>query len=181
MPLSTDTITTDNINDTLESLATTYNTGIEWGGDQEDPFTPANFSPASNTSPAYTDAASPPLDSSISSGTITASTILTVFRSYASALSQIRKVRLVKYYNDNGTQTTSSDETKVTLLKPAYGVDMEDIVLKAPSSGAQINASNLNGFVLNLDNAISANRDDTVTFEEYYCHSSCHSSCHGSI
>lgn len=181
MPLSTETITTDNINDSLEALATTYNTGIEWGGDQGDPFSPANFSPAATISPAYTDAASPPLDSTITAGVITAGTILEVFRSYASSLSQIRKVRLIKYYNDNGTYGTTSDITKVTLLTPTYGVGMQDIVLSAPAEGAQINAANLNAFVLNLDNAISTNRNDTVTIEEYYCHSSCHSSCHGSI
>ena len=175
MTTSGTNITTDNINDSLEALATTYNKDVTWIAED---FTPANFDPASTTNPVVD---SIELDATISSGNISASIIKDVFKTYASNLSRIRKVRRIVYYNDNGTQNVTSDVTDLARMTSDYGISSTEDRNYQPESSSTINASNLDSFVEELSKAISANREDTVTLSEYYCHSSCHSSCHGSI
>ena len=50
-----------------------------------------------------------------------------------------------------------------------------------PSSGTNVDASDLDDFVTSLSTAINNHRTTTVLIEEFYCHSNCHGSCHGSL
>jgi hypothetical protein len=115
----------------------------------------------------------------ISDTNVTASTITTLFRDYASLLSRIRSVRLLKWYQIQGDPraSLSSDETNITNLNNDYRADMTG----GPVSGNVVDASDLDDFLGALSTAINNNRTSTVTIEEFYCHSNCHGSCHGSL
>jgi hypothetical protein len=187
-------ITKANIVSSFKTMRDTYNTGIVWHSGSS-PFTPAQENtynnvvndrdePASGTSSGF---ALGNIEDNISDSNVTASTIVTQFRNYASALSRIRKARLIKYYsttfpaNARAESQVNSDQTEVTSLAEKYATSMADVGVSNVSSAQLISGANINQFVTNLSNAINAARNDTLTFKEYYCHSSCHSSCHGSI
>jgi len=171
MTTAGDSITKANIVASMAALSSTYNTGIVWGTHSQ-PFqtdiTGGNASGYSQT-----------LEADISDTNITASTITTNFRAYATLLSRIRSVRLVKYFQIQGDvrAQVNSDETNITNLNNAYRVDMTG----GPASDNIIDASDLDDFVSALSTAINNNRTSTVTIEEFYCHSNCHGSCHGSL
>ena len=171
MTTAGDSITKANIVASMAALSSTYNTGIVWGTHSQ-PFqtdiTGGNASGYSQT-----------LEADISDTNITASTITTNFRAYATLLSRIRSVRLVKYFQIQGDARAqvNSDETNITNLNNAYRVDMTG----GPASDNIIDASDLDDFVSALSTAINNNRTSTVTIEEFYCHSNCHGSCHGSL
>ena len=74
-----------------------------------------------------------------------------------------------------------SDETNITNLKADYAADMSATGSSIPSSGTNVDASDLDDFVTSLSTAINTHRTNTVLIEEFYCHSNCHGSCHGSI
>jgi len=166
-------ITKSNIVATMESVRNTYNGGIVW---------------ASNNQPFQTDItggdtsgyATGSFTADISDTNVTASTIVSNFRGYATLLSRIRNVRLLKYYQIQGDPAArlDYDSTNMTNLNSSYAADMTSYGF---STGDSINASDLDQFVGNLAGAISGNRSNTVTVTEYYCHSNCHSNCHGSI
>jgi hypothetical protein len=180
MTTAGDSITKANIVASMAALSGTYNTGIVWGTHSQ-PFqtdiTGGNASGYSQT-----------LEADISDTNVTASTIVTNFRAYATLLSRIRKVRLLKYYQIQGNVRAqlNSDETNITNLQDSYkaaipgGLDWVNAGTQ-PISDATITASGLDAFVNNLSTVINNNRTDTVTIEEFYCHSNCHGSCHGSI
>jgi len=171
MTTAGDSITKANIVASMAALSSTYNTGIVWGTHSQ-PFqtdiTGGNASGYSQT-----------LEADISDTNITASTITTNFRAYATLLSRIRSVRLLKYYQIQGDvrAQVNSDETNITNLNNDYRVDMTG----GPASENVIDASDLDDFVSALSTAINNNRTSTVTVEEFYCHSNCHGSCHGSL
>jgi hypothetical protein len=171
MTTAGDSITKANIVASMAALSSTYNTGIVWGTHSQ-PFqtdiTGGNASGYSQT-----------LEADISDTNITASTITTNFRAYATLLSRIRSVRLVKYFQIQGDvrAQVNSDETNITNLNNDYRVDMTG----GPASDNIIDASDLDDFVSALSTAINNNRTSTVTIEEFYCHSNCHGSCHGSL
>ena len=171
MTTAGDSITKANIVASMAALSSTYNTGIVWGTHSQ-PFqtdiTGGNASGYSQT-----------LEADIPDTNITASTITTNFRAYAVLLSRIRSVRLLKYYQIQGDvrAQVNSDQTNITNLQDSYKKDMTG----GPASDNIIDASDLDDFVSALSTAINNNRTDTVTIEEFYCHSNCHGSCHGSI
>jgi hypothetical protein len=171
MTTAGDSITKANIVASMAALSSTYNTGIVWGTHSQ-PFqtdiTGGNASGYSQT-----------LEADISDTNITASTITTNFRAYATLLSRIRNVRLLKWYQVQGDprNTLNYDATNITNLNNAYRVDMTG----GPASENVIDASDLDDFVNALSTAINNNRTSTVTIEEFYCHSNCHGSCHGSL
>jgi hypothetical protein len=179
------TITKANIVEQFKTIRDTYNAGIVWHTGNN-PFTPSsnggnnyggNVSPLGGNASGY---ATGSIENNISDSDIVASTIVTQFRDYAKALSRIRRVRLLKYYNTNGSQSLTYDQTNITNLNSNYQALM-DVNVSNVTAGETISASNLDTFVSNLSTAINTNRTTTVTLIEYYCHSSCHSSCHGSI
>jgi hypothetical protein len=171
MTTAGDSITKANIVASMAALSSTYNTGIVWGTHSQ-PFqtdiTGGNASGYSQT-----------LEADISDTNVTASTITTNFRAYATLLSRIRSVRLLKYYQIQGDvrAQVNSDQTNITNLNNDYRVDMTG----GPASENVIDASDLDDFVSALSTAINNNRTSTVTVEEFYCHSNCHGSCHGSL
>ena len=115
---------------------------------------------------------------------ITASTLVTNFRGYATLLSRIRSVRLLKWYQIQGDvrNRLDYDQTNMTNLKSDYAADMSSVGAGTlPASGNTVTASDLDTFVSSLQTAIQNNRTNTVLVEEFYCHSNCHGSCHGSL
>jgi hypothetical protein len=178
-------ITKSNITASMAALASTYNSDIVWHTGN-DPFTPSitnNYgsgnSPLGGDSSGY----SQTLASDISDTNITASTITANFRAYATLLSRIRSVRLLKWFQIQGDIRARNDydNTNITNLNSGYAADMSTVGSNIPSSTDTISASNLDSFVNSLSTAINNNRTNTVTMEEFYCHSNCHSNCHGSI
>jgi hypothetical protein len=171
MTTAGDSITKANIVASMAALSSTYNTGIVWGTHSQPFQTDITGGDASGYSQT--------LEADISDTNITASTLTTNFRAYATLLSRIRSVRLQKWYQNQGDIRSSlqSDETNITNLKDSYKVDMTG----GPVSENIIDASDLDDFVSALSTTINANRTNTVLIEEFYCHSNCHGSCHGSL
>jgi hypothetical protein len=191
-------ITKANIVQSFKDMRDTYNTGIVWHATNS-PFTPAQpntyngvvnetINPAGGPSAGYPFASGTGLiENNIPDSVVTASTIVTEFRNMSAALSRIRKARLIKYYSTTfpadarAESRVDFDQTNVTSMDAKYATSMDSVGVANVSSGQLISGSNINQFVTNLSTAINNARNNTLTFKEYYCHSSCHSSCHGSI
>jgi hypothetical protein len=171
MTTAGDNITKATITASMEALKS-YNSGIVWGSHSQ-PFQ------TDITGGNATGYATQNYADEISDTNITASTITTNFRAYATLLSRIRSVRLLKYFQIQGDVRArlDYDQTNITNLNNDYRVDMTG----GPASNNIIDASDLDDFVSALSTAINNNRTSTVTIEEFYCHSNCHGSCHGSI
>jgi hypothetical protein len=173
MTTAGDNITKANIVASMEALRNTANAGIVWHSGNQ-PFQ------TDITGGDDTGYANQSFADDISDTNITASTIVANFRNYATLLSRIRNVSLIKYYQIQGDPTArlDYDTANSTNLNSNYAADMSSYGFNA---GDTINATNLDQFVGNLAAAISLNRSTTVTITEFYCHSNCHGSCHGSI
>ena len=171
MTTAGDNITKATITASMEALKS-YNSGIVWGSHSQ-PFQ------TDITGGNATGYATQNYADEISDTNITASTITTNFRAYATLLSRIRSVRLLKYFQIQGDVRArlDFDQTNITNLNTNYRVDMTG----GPVSDNIVDASDLDDFVNALSTAINNNRTSTVTIEEFYCHSNCHGSCHGSI
>ena len=180
MTTAGDNITKANIVASMQALGTTFNADIGWHAGNN-PFQNTAIPLAGGDASGYPTIYGNP----ISDENITASTLVTNFRAYATQLSRIRKVRLLKWYQNQGDIRSSlqSDETRITNLNSDYQYDMatNNIGTNIPSSGNTVTASELDNFVNSLASQISTWRNDTATVEEFYCHSNCHGSCHGSI
>jgi hypothetical protein len=176
MTTAGDNITKANIVASMEAIRNTYNTGIVWHSGNQ-PFQ------TDITGGDATGYATGSFSSDISDANVTASTIVANFRGYANLLSRIRSVRLQKWYQIQGSVRAqlNSDETNITNLKADYAADMSATGSSIPSSGTNVDASDLDDFVTSLSTAINTHRTTTVLIEEFYCHSNCHGSCHGSI
>ena len=176
MTTAGDNITKANIVASMEAIRNTYNTGIVWHSGNQ----PFQTDITGGNASGY---ATGSFSSDISDANVTASTIVANFRGYANLLSRIRSVRLQKWYQIQGDVRAqlNSDETNITNLKADYAADMSATGSSIPSSGTNVDASDLDDFVTSLSTAINTHRTDTVFMEEYYCHSNCHGSCHGSI
>lgn len=187
-------ITKANIVSSFKTMRDTYNTGIVWHSGNS-PFTPSaentyngvnndRANPASGTSAGF---ATGNIENNISDANITASTIVNQFREYATALSRIRNARLIKYYsssfpaNIRAGLSVTSDSTQIASLDAKFATAMAGVGVADVASNQLISGANINQFVNNLSASINTARTSTLTFEEFYCHSSCHSSCHGSI
>ena len=176
MTTAGDNITKANIVASMEAIRNTYNTGIVWHSGNQ-PFQ------TDITGGDATGYATGSFSSDISDANVTASTIVANFRGYANLLSRIRSVRLQKWYQIQGDVRAqlNSDETNITNLKADYAADMSATGSSIPSSGTNVDASDLDDFVTSLSTAINTHRTTTVLIEEFYCHSNCHGSCHGSL
>ena len=176
MTTAGDNITKANIVASMEAIRNTYNTGIVWHSGNQ----PFQTDITGGNASGY---ATGSFSSDISDANVTASTIVANFRGYANLLSRIRSVRLQKWYQIQGDVRAqlNSDETNITNLKADYAADMSATGSSIPSSGTNVDASDLDNFVTSLSTAINTHRTNTVLIEEFYCHSNCHGSCHGSI
>jgi hypothetical protein len=176
MTTAGDNITKANIVASMEAIRNTYNAGIVWHSGNQ-PFQ------TDITGGDDTGYATGSFSSDISDANVTASTIVTNFRGYATLLSRIRSVNLKKWYQIQGDVRAqlNSDETNITNLNADYAADMSATGSSIPSSGTNVDASDLDDFVNSLSTAINNHRGDTVLIEEFYCHSNCHGSCHGSL
>ena len=176
MTTAGDNITKANIVASMEAIRNTYNTGIVWHSGNQ----PFQTDITGGNASGY---ATGSFSSDISDANVTASTIVANFRGYANLLSRIRSVRLQKWYQIQGDVRAqlNSDETNITNLTADYAADMNAVGSSIPSSGTNVDASDLDDFVTSLSTAINNHRTTTVLIEEFYCHSNCHGSCHGSI
>jgi len=176
MTTAGDNITKANITASMEALKS-YNSGIVWHSGNQPFQTDITGGDATGyATQTYAD--------DISDTNVTASTITNNFKAYASLLSRIRNVRLLKWYQIQGDVRAqlNSDETNITNLNANYAVaGFAPTVSTWPNSEDQINAASLDAFVSQLSTAINDNRTFTVPLEEFYCHSNCHGSCHGSL
>ena len=153
-----------------------------FGGQGSGTYTSNDYSGVSPAQGSSSGESTGDLASAISDTDIVASTIVSQFKTYSEALSRIRKCRLIRHYNNNGTDEIQYDQTEVTSTgRSDFQASMSGVSSTGISSGETITASAIDTFVGNLSTAIDANRNSTLTFNEYYCHSSCHGSCHGSI
>jgi hypothetical protein len=176
MTTAGDNITKANIVASMEAIRNTYNAGIVWHSGNQ----PFQTDITGGNASGY---ATGSFSSDISDANVTASTIVANFRGYANLLSRIRSVQLKKWYQIQGNVRAqlNSDETNITNLKADYAADMNTVGTNVPSSGNNVDASDLDDFVTSLSTAINNHRTSTVLIEEFYCHSNCHGSCHGSI
>lgn len=175
MTTAGDNITKANIVAAMEAVRETYVAGIGWGTNAQ-PFQ-TDITGGSTGGYSFTMAAD------ITDTNITASTLVTNFKSYATLLSRIRNVRLLKYYQIQGDVRgrTDFDQTTMTNLNANYAADMGAVGIFNTISDFTAVAADIDSFVSALSTAINTNRTSTVTIEEFYCHSNCHGSCHGSI
>ena len=176
MTTAGDNITKANIVASMEAIRNTYNTGIVWHSGNQ----PFQTDITGGNASGY---ATGSFSSDISDANVTASTIVANFRGYANLLSRIRSVNLKKWYQIQGDVRAqlNSNETNITNLKADYAADMSATGSSIPSSGTNVDASDLDDFVTSLSTAINTHRTTTVLIEEFYCHSNCHGSCHGSL
>jgi hypothetical protein len=187
-------ITKANIVSSFKSMRDSYNTGIVWhsgshpfNANAENTYNGAvndRTNPASGPSAGH---ATGNIENNITDANVTASTIVNQFRNYATALSRIRRARLVRYFsssfpaNIRAGLSVTFDQTNVTSLDGKFATSMDNVGISGVDAGQLIVGGNVDQFVNNLSTAINNARNSTLTFEEFYCHSSCHSSCHGSI
>ena len=138
MTTAGDNITKANIVASMAALSSTYNTGIVWGTHSQPFQTDITGGDASGYSQT--------LEADISDTNVTASTLTTNFRAYATLLSRIRSVQLKKWYQNQGDirSALQSDETQITNLNATYAVGVDGIV--GPSSDNTIDASDLDDF-----------------------------------
>jgi hypothetical protein len=174
MTTAGDNITKANITASMEALKS-FNSGIVWHTGNT-PFSQGVYVGGDASGYATQNYAN-----DISDTNITASTLVANFKGYATLLSRIRNVRLVKYYQSQGDPRASItyDETQMTNLNGDFITTFN--TNNDPGVDTVISATVLDDFVTNLSVAINANRTSTVTIEEFYCHSNCHGSCHGSL
>lgn len=107
---------------------------------------------------------------------VNATNVYNSFVDTANAATNIRTVRLIKYYNDNGTYVSSFDYSRVGSMSSGYLTTVTSS--SNPTAGTKIIASNLDAFVSSIVTSMNTIKAQTATFSEYYCHSSCHMSCH---
>lgn len=131
-----------------------------WDGNPLGARTAASVSTASMTNP------------------ISANNIYTTFITTATAASTIRTVRLIKYFNTNGSYANNWDNTRVAAMSSGYLTSVASN--NNPAANAVITAAGLNAFISSMASSLATIAATGATFSEYYCHSSCHSSCHGS-
>lgn len=141
--------------------------------DPANPPTPAALSSALLAGNTVT---SSPAASDLTLGNISLSAVQTLLENTARVLSRARRVRLIKRYRATLSGytplTTAYDETEVAHLSSAYQLASTGVT---PLASGNLDASNFNTFVDQLEAAVTAHRNSTLTFTETWCHSSCHS------
>ena len=184
MPTAGNNITKSETYAGLAGLRDAYNANT-WNSSSH-PFNPGASNDYGSVNPAGGSAAGEYSGVDLSSyngdTNVGAATILQNFRDISSVLSRIRNCRLIRWYNTNGSNGVTYDQTAVTSTgRAGWQADMNGVPVSTVGSGNTVDAAGIDAFVSNLSTAINNNRVSTLTFNEYYCHSSCHSSCHGSI
>lgn len=103
---------------------------------------------------------------------VSASLAASHLQNTAIILSRARQVRLVKYYNDTVTygNYVFFDQTAVSHLNSSYQLTTTGI----SNPSGTLSATGFNLFVTQLQNAVTAARNNTLTFTEQWCHTSCH-------
>jgi hypothetical protein len=173
----------DNIN---TNVITAYNNIIVWYSGHS-PFYPASDGSGGDGSYSSTSPSPPSLGpSSYSTSTaadyvvgsrITASTLVNAWINYATVMSRVRSVRVVKYYaaGNGGTGAGNFyDQTHPMSLSTAQASISNTSSSYNIGSGKSVSASNLNSFVTNLASQVSASESSTVLYTETWCHSNCH-------
>lgn len=138
------------------------------------------------------DIASPPAkDSYVSdiSGTIiNATTTRNTLVNGTTQWTHLRNMRAVQYFNSQGTQQLSFDQTEKAYQDTGQRVVVTDpaVPTNGPSSiylitiGSDANQTGIEHYFARLRGAYRTIRDDAVLREQTVCHYSCHYSCHGS-
>ena len=117
----------------------------------------------------------------ITDSIITAAQLATVLVNYTSNLTKIRNVNLIQY--ENNTSEVSNQTVLAHLSSNTYEQTNTMSSLADANnveSGVDVDASEFVDFTTALYNSWNSLKTNTVTVQEYYCHSSCHTSCHGS-
>lgn len=184
MTTAGNTITKSTITEYFANMRNGVNGTIVWHSGNH-PFNPGASNDYGSNNPAQGSSsgeATGDLGSNIGDTNIVASTLVSQFRNYSVLLSRIRSCRLIRYYNDNGNNNVTYDETRITSTgRSDFQRGMDDVATANLAAGNTITAGGIDEFVNNLSNTIAGHRNSTLIFREYYCHSSCHGSCHGSI
>lgn len=105
----------------------------------------------------------------IPAGAVSVSTLSYVLKNAATVLSRARMVRLIK--TSYPYSSYWYDSTTLAHMSSAYqtGMGTADLV------GGNVSWSQVVAFINSLQGEVTAWRNNTLTFVEYYCHSSCHS------
>lgn len=150
-------------------------------GTTGDPFYPNNsigtFVSASPAGDPLGSRNAASLNSATLSDTISGTDVYNAFVNTATTASNIRTVRLIKWYN-SGSYVNSWDYTRVGSMTSGYTTAVA--TSSNPTQGNLVSASGLDSFVNSIVTSMNTIKTTTVTFNEYYCHSSCHGSCHNS-
>lgn len=120
-----------------------------------------------------------PQTTDLPSADIVASTLETALRNATVELSNVRAFTLKKYYTTTSGTTEYATFSATGNLTDAYRLAYGSTPAGAGyniAAAQNVSASNLDSYVTALNNALTAHRGSTVTFNEYWCHSSCHSS-----
>ena len=104
---------------------------------------------------------------------VVASTIVNAFVTYARIASRVRSVQVRKYYSSYWGSYYFQDETNQTSLANDQATVNDP---GGTSVNVLITASGINGLLDNLWAQARANAGSTLTYTEYWCHSSCHGS-----
>lgn len=120
-----------------------------------------------------------PQTTDLPAANIVASSLETALRNATVELSNVRAFTLKKYYTTTSGTTEYATFSATGNLTDAYRLAYGSTPAASGysiGSGQNVSASNLDSYVTALNAALTAHRGSTVTFNEYWCHSSCHSS-----
>ena len=112
-----------------------------------------------------------PGTSEVSGGTVSLAQTCAVLRNAAQVLSRARNVRLIR--TSYPYSSYFYDQTVLTHMNSGYQAAIGDFPANPAYGNATVAA--INTFVDGLNGVVAAYRNSTLTFVEYYCHSSCHS------
>ena len=131
-----------------------------------------------NSTANYLEASSTQATDIDNRGTVSAPTALTALinsmRVSTQQLSNVRKLNMVKYYNDGvnyGGYYAWSNTTVYAAMTEGYALSLSSI----PSAAAN-SVESMNNYANTLYNTLVNHIDSTVGFTEHYCHTSCHGS-----
>ncbi|MEI6421940.1 MAG: hypothetical protein WCP55_06950 [Lentisphaerota bacterium] len=143
-------------------------------------FVSRDYYPDGGTAVEGPSALTTPTTADIGDTLVTASTIYNTFVNYSNVFTRIRRVRILKYYNSGGTYGLSFDQTAYISLNSYFQgtVSVPAGDTANISSNHVASAANMNQFINDLQLSLDGINKGTLTFREYYCHSSCHGNCH---
>jgi len=176
------------LNQVKDNITTQINSGWHSGnrpvnvtGQTFQSAIPGKITDGSPTVALGTNTLGTPSVDKITDSIITAAQLATVLVNYTSNLTKIRNVNLIQY--ENNTSEVSNQTVLAHLSSNTYEQTNTMSSLADANnveSGVDVDASEFVDFTTALYNSWNSLKTNTVTVQEYYCHSSCHSSCHGS-